>query len=470
MNRHLITLLLLLFVYGAWAQEQGAYYYCKSRKIPLVKQPTHTVADKLTQTLLGKIPLVKQPTRSMSTMYADNCGKLVMSTKYIYVKIKSEEDISVLYNTAEKYGLSVESQDEFMPLWFVLINPSFPDINSVDISNEIYETGLFEECSPDFIIDGKEISYDPYIKEQWGLYNYLTTNADICVSDAWNYSTGKGVVIAIVDEGIELTHVDLAPNIYHKSYDAMTGTSPSLVYGNHGTHCAGIAAAVRNNGTQISGVAPDAKLMSVSNNIDESELCARNMARGINWAWKNGADVISMSWACMDLGIVRDAIDSALVKGRNGKGCVLVKSAGNGHKPYITFPGTCEGVISVANMTKYGEINSSKANGSNYGDEMFVSAPGTVILSTVLNNSIDFYTGTSMAAPHVAGVAALMLERNSNLTVWQVREIIARTAKKLKTLDLSDFREYGAWSKYCGYGLIDAHKAVLESIENKKHK
>ena len=445
--RKYVILLLLILSYAGAILAQDTFYYCGGKKIPLKKSAA----------------------RSSSLIYLDENDVPMMVSDYIYVKLKSLDDVATLKEKAEQYGLSVENQDEFMPSWFVL-KKHRTGKGVVDVANALYETGLFAECLPDLATDGKEISYDPYSIDQWGLYNRMTKGADINVSEAWNYATGRGVVIAIVDEGIELTHIDLASNIFFKSYDARTGTSPSRIYGDHGTHCAGIAAAVRSNGVHIAGVAPDARLMSVSDTLDQTALAAMTHARGINWAWKNGADIISMSWSCAKNMMVVEAIDSALVRGRNGKGCVMVKSAGNGHEPYITFPGTCEGVIAVGNITKYGEINENVRNGSNYGDEMFISAPGTVIPSTVLNNKVDYYTGTSMAAPHVAGVAALMLERNPELSVWNVREILARTARKLEVMPQDVNKEFGMWDKYYGYGIVDAGKAVLESINYKNFK
>lgn len=424
---------------------QDTFYYCNGEKMPLTAAMTRSVS-------------------SSNTYYDKNGGELTL-TGYVYIKLKSPSDYEVLDRVATKYGLKIVEHDELMPLWYVLQNSNIA--STVDIANTIYETGMFAECSPDFSTSGTEISYDPDVIWQWNLYNSSNKGIDINVSKAWNCSTGRGVVIAIVDEGIDLNHKDLADNIFPESFDAREGKSPSKIYGDHGTHCAGIAAAVRNNGIQVIGVAPDAKLMSVSDVLDTTALSAYNHARGIMWAWKHGADIISCSWNCAEEYIVAEAIDSAVVRGRKGKGCIVVKSAGNGDNPFITFPGNCYGVIAVANINKYGERPKAKKYGSNYGESMFLSAPGTAICSTVPNDLTNTYSGTSMAAPHVSGVAALMLERNPELTVWQVREILARTAKKLDSMNLNINKDYGLWNKYFGYGLVDAYEAVLKSISLK---
>ena len=263
-------------------------------------------------------------------------------------------------------------------------------------------------------------------------YNAEHEGYDISVCQSWDLATGRGIKIAIVDHGIDMKHQDLAANIYPFSYDTETGTSPSKVYGKHATHCAGIAAAIRNNGIQIAGVAPDAQLMSVSNTLFGTN-GEKKLADGINWAWKNGADIISCSWWCAPNELIGEAIDAAVTKGREGKGCVFVKSAGNiriDGIEAITFPGDySKDVLAVSNMTKDGSLSTTSCHGEN----MFVAAPGTHILSTIPNNMVAYKSGTSMACPHVAGVAALVLERNPSLTAAKVREIIARNTKKIGT-------------------------------------
>lgn len=251
-----LLLLLLMFVGMCDIHAQGLFFYDGAKKCAL----TRHVA-----------------TRSLSEAYIDADGTYMEVTGSIYVKLKSLDDKGLLDAVAKKYGLTVAKQSEYLPLWFVL-RTSKRDATVLQVANEIYETGRFAVCRPDFAIDAREISYDPDVLKQWGLYNSgdshgdtvntYVAGVDINVSPAWNYSTGRGVVIAIVDEGVDRTHKDLAANIYPESYDTKTGDTESLVYGDHGTHCAGIAAAVRNNGVQVCGVAPDAKIMSVSDDYD----------------------------------------------------------------------------------------------------------------------------------------------------------------------------------------------------------
>lgn len=474
------------------ATAQNSYYYCDGNKIALVEHSskivtfasksnnivlpaavgvalTDTISDSRCNIKVYELTTSNTPTYTKSlalssasvntqSCYKTEEGRELIPDGYINVKLKSASDLALLRNIAGRNGCVIVGQNSFMPLWYSLHISTGINTNPVEAANAIYETGYFAAASPSFAMDALEISYDPNVYEQWGLYNSQYESYDISISKAWNYATGKGIKIAIVDQGIELTHQDLAANIYPLSYDTESGTSPSNVYGDHGTHCAGIAAAVRNNGIQIAGVAPDARLMSVSTILINDGNLSQKLANGINWVWKNGADIISCSWWCNNEQIIREALDSALTRGREGKGCIVVKSAGNSGKA-ITFPGDYKDVIAVAAMA----IDGSLYKSSSHGEKLFVTAPGTNILSTICGNAIGTMSGTSMAAPHVAGVAALILERNPSLSMTAVREIIGKSAKKVGTYLYDTNKEYGSWNERYGYGLIDAYNAVIST-------
>ena len=296
-----------------------------------------------------------------------------------------------------------------MPLWHILSITEATGMTSLDAANTIYETGLVASSVADLASDDMCVSYDPNVTKQWGLYNLDFEGIDINVSPAWNYATGRGVNIGILDTGIEKTHSDLARNISPLSFDTESETSPSRIYSDHGTHCAGIAAAVRNNGIFVAGVAPDAKLVAISNSLRATSNSRIKRADGFCWAWKNGVDIISNSWGSSTRhDVLEEAIDSALTKGRDGKGCVIVFAAGNDNH-IVSYPANYRD-----NILTVGAIDSTgvRTYYSNYGDKLDVVAPGHYILSTIPGNTIGWMNGTSMACPHVAGVAALILERN----------------------------------------------------------
>ena len=391
-------------------------------------------------------------------------GMELYQTLDINLKLKRESDVSLLNRLAKEYQLKIARQNQFMPLWYTVSVTPKTGKTTVEIANLLFETHLFDAVSPNFLFDGLECSYDPDFEKLWGLYNAEYLGVDMSICSAWNYATGQGVKIAIVDQGIELTHPDLAENCYILSYDTETSSSPSRVYGDHGTHCAGIAAAVRNNGLFVAGVAPEAKLISVSNRLISASVS--NLANGINWAWNNGADIISCSWWCNPSEMIEDAIDNALFLGRNRKGCIFLKSAGNNgtastpNGSSISYPGDYRAeVLTVGSISKNGE----RSYFSSTGPALDVVAPGSNIYSTVPNGGIDKKNGTSMATPHVAGLAALILERNPQLTGQQVRNIIEKSTKKVgsTSYNVNVNRTNGTWNSYYGYGLVDAHKALL---------
>lgn len=304
--------------------------------------------------------------------------------------------------------------------------------------------------------------YDPFVTQQWGLYNPDYDDIDISICGAWSYATGRGIKIGILDQGVDVNHIDLAQNIYPLSFNTESGTSPAKLYDSHGTHCAGIAAAVRNNGIQVAGVAPDAKIVSISNSLRSSTNSRLKRADGFVWAYKNGVDVISNSWgSTTQHAAINEAIADAFKYGREGKGCIIVFAAGNdGNRFPVAYPANCnDKIIAVGALDRDGTI----AYFSQTGDKLDVVAPGVDVLSTIPNNDTISWPGTSMACPHVAGLAALILERNPRLTVTQVNDLIEKNTKKVGPMVYNETRKNGTWNSHYGYGLIDAEKTLINT-------
>ena len=397
-------------------------------------------------------------------LYFKNGEKSIGTSKYFYVKIKRPNDFQVLKNFSSERNVEIISNVPNMPLWYILAVTD-SKYTSLEMSNLYYESKLFSDIDPAFIFDFKgECANDPYFKDLWGL-------GSINICKAWNLSTGSGVNVAVVDHGIDKSHNDLRQNIHPLSFNTVTGKIGSDFKSNkiHGTHVAGIISAVKDNHLQVVGVAPDAKIMSVSNPLVASENISAELASGISWAWKNGADVINNSWG--DQGgsgyeklhskILEDAISEAIAQGRNGKGTIVLFASGN-FSPKIDYPAYANPDILVIGSI---QSNKRRSNSSGYGRELDVVAPGVGILSTVPNNSVSSEDGTSMACPHVAGVAALILSVNPDLTVKQVADIIEQTAQKVGGYNYQNTytRPNGTWNNEMGYGLVDAYKALQKA-------
>lgn len=416
-------------------------------------------------------------------------GKRVNATNNFYVRLRSADDVDILHQMASQYRIDVVGYNGFMPLWYTLACTSSSLLNAMEAANLFYCSNRFASSKPEFTYSFSALhSDDELYEKQWNLHNTgqdgYPVGIDINVERAWETTKGSGVVVAVFDQGVDLYHPDLRDNILSAGYDATSNSSPSVITdsSSHGTCCAGIIAAVQDNGEGISGIAPEATILPVSVTLNSDEYTDQMLANGINWAWENGADIISNSWGGMEatnMEMLDEAIADALQRGRGGKGCVLVFSAGNDgvevHYPANSDPR----ILAVGGISPWGDRvsgdrlpdNTNVLFASNYGEKLDVVAP-SVFIRTTVNTTLDGrtpYTGnfyaTSSACPHVSGVAALLLSVDPELTVEEVAEIIESTARKVREEDLYVFENdtihvNGTWNNEVGYGLIDAAAAV----------
>lgn len=489
-----MSLLIIAYSMGVLAQ---TFYYYKGGKIPLKVNDKVSVSipknksditnvvlrnakdiDKVSDTEFEILVLKQSDFDEMSALsswkeneksvavspcYITADGIELFSTPYVNVRLKKEQDIDLLSSEAEKLGLKIVKQDALLPLWYILCVKTGNDKNALECANALWESGKFAAAVPDLSTDNELCSDDPMFDLQWGLQNFDYPGIDISGPSAWEYATGKNIKIAILDTGVDLNHIDLAPNISDLSYDTETNTSPSVVYGDHGTHCAGIAAAVKDNGIQIAGVAPDATIVSISNTLSSATNSRLKRADGIVWAYQHGVDIISNSWSSTEHHeSIDEAIHNAFIYGRQGKGCVILFASGNDttNLNIVKYPANCnDTILAVGAIGKDG----LRADYSRYGMALDLVAPGDSILSIVPNDQTMYKNGTSMACPYVAGVAALVLERNSELTVTEVNSIIQSTAKKIPDVNFNVPKPDGLWNEEYGYGLVNAYNAVVNT-------
>ena len=304
---------------------------------------------------------------------------------------------------------------------------------------------------------------------------------------AWAIEKGnREIVIAIIDSGIDYKHDDLAPKVWinpdevpdngldddgngyvddiygwdftdapnlQAEGDYIEGDNEPIDERGHGTHVAGIAGAMPDNGIGIAGVAWECPLMAIRAGLSlggSSRMQDDDSAAAIVYAADNGASVINMSWGSEHRSfVIQDAIDYAYARG-----VVLVAAAGNSQKPEAIFPAAYRKVIAVAST----EQNQQRFYQSNFGAAIDIGAPGNVILSTQINNQYRLLTGTSMASPHVAGVAALMLAKRPGLTHEEVRHILVNTADPVYREDSDELDE-----RFVGAGTVNAERALLAS-------
>ena len=332
--------------------------------------------------------------------------------------------------------------------------------------NYVFLNALQDDISPD-------PENNTYYANQWGLHNNTYPQYDINAREAWSISTGAGIKVAVIDVGFELAHPDLINNI-HSSLDCTDGADGSvngayvLTLDSHGTQCAGVIAATNNN-IGVVGVAPDSKLILLRRGYTiisggDTIFYAQNAwhINALRTAYQLGADVISNSWSVNassnNLTIFDEVLSEAYTLGRAGKGAVVVFSTGNQYKTFINYPSNSPYTISVGAMNSIGH----RCAFSNYGQDLDVVAPGYNIWTTQIipYGSYCYSSGTSFAAPMVAGVVALMLSANPNITSSEVGNIIRSTAYKLPEYDFNIPAQNGGWNNQVGYGLVDALAAV----------
>lgn len=289
---------------------------------------------------------------------------------------------------------------------------------------------------------------DPYFSYQWHM-------TQIGVETAWEQSTGAGVVVAVIDTGIKQSLKDLAGTNFTAGYDFVNNDTDPTDDQGHGSHVCGTIAQTTNNGLGVAGVAYNATIMPVKVLNELGTGTYDDIADGITWATDNGADVINLSLGGYgNLQILENAIDYAW-----SNGVVVVCAAGNDNTSNPHYPSAYSNSISVSASTS----QNTKASYSNYGDTIDIAAPGgdsgdfnddgynDMVLQNTFsgaNEGYYFFAGTSMASPHVAGVAALIKSKNQNLTNIEIRSILENTADDQGETD---------WD---GWGILNAAAAV----------
>jgi len=392
-------------------------------------------------------------------------------SNFIYIRLKSVGDIAILKELSDKYSFYIVGNMESMPLWFALSCDKNSAGNALQVANILFETGKFIAVEPDLMTDDANCVNDTYFVsgQQWNLNG--TYGINYC--GARTITRGANTVSAVLDQGIERGHPDIS-NLHPLSFDLENMASPSQIRGSHGTAVAGIIGATTNNGTGVASIAPNSRLMDISTTLAGTPLNRMRRADGLNWAWRNGADVINNSWgSSVAYTVIDEAIDSALQRGRSGRGTVVVFAAGNDYNSTVAYPAN-----SRSDILAVGAIMSSgqRASYSNYGTALDVVAPADPVTTTDLTGSAGYdptdytsvFNGTSSAAPHVAGIAALVLSVNPTLTQRQVANIIESTAREVRT-DLYTYsntagRPNGTWNNQMGYGLVNAYSAVRQTL------
>ncbi|WP_339998850.1 S8 family peptidase [Priestia aryabhattai] len=289
-----------------------------------------------------------------------------------------------------------------------------------------------EYAEPDYTLSASYTPNDPFFPYQYGPQK-------VQAPDAWDVTTSNGnIKIAIVDTGIQLNHPELSIKLW-PGYNFVEGNLVPNDGNGHGTHVAGIAAALTENSLGIAGVAPSASLIPVRALDNSGNGLLSNIANAITYSTNAGAKVINLSLGSSQSSItLENAVNYAW-----NQGVVVVAAAGNEASSTPIYPAAYQNAIAVAST----DNNDQKSDFSNFGTWVDVAAPGSTILSTYIGSYYAYLSGTSMAAPHVAGLAALLAAQGQ--TNLQIRNTIQSTCDVIPGTGV-----------YWTYGRINANRAV----------
>ncbi len=406
----------------------------------------------------------------------------------IYVELKPGTSDTEVNELLDRFGLELIPDPDGDPNVCVMRLTSESTKNPLKIANALQKSGAVILAEPDLAVKGNLTIHRPsddLFPLQWHLENQggagLTAGADVSATLAWDITRGsRNITVAVIDDGFDIGHSDFASTGKIRAPkdfgQADADPSPVSQYDNHGTACAGVAVADE-NGSGVVGMAPECGLMPIRWSGTVSDADIRDQ---FDHPRLNGADVISCSWGVTSEFFtlstsMKRSISKAASEGRSGKGCVIVFAAGNSNHDIDDPPHTRDGFAIHPDVIAVAASNSrdKRSHYSNFGDAIWVCAPssgagGLGIVTTDRRGTsgyqsgdyttVERFGGTSSATPLVAGICALMLSVNPELTAKDVKEILRETAEKIDPQG-GDYDDHGRSRDY-GYGRVDAHRAV----------
>ena len=501
------------------------------RSIAQAKLELYTVFPEQLETVMSQVRADKNVDFvSHVYKLKNNPGTLVYLSDQITIQFATWVDMNKINIIANRFNLVLDQPVTGMLNTFIFLVSKQAKQNPIKITNQLQKLSEVLAAEPNIIIE-QEPHYRPkdsLYAQQWYLNhnggNQLVAGSHISVEQAWDTTRGvRSIIVAVVDDSFDLNHPDFQGNgkivaprdLKENDFLPLPGEKET----SHGTACAGLAVA-EENGAGIVGVAPGCAMMPIRTTgfLDD-----QSIEDVFNWTVEKGASVISCSWGAsavyFPLSIrQRAAISHAATNGRNGKGCVIVFAAGNTNRPingtineqnwpknivkgntnWLSGFAVHPDVITVSASTSLNK----KAAYSNWGDNISVCAPSNnappgmwfqetgfvytqpAIVSSLFGlgiltadqlgaagydagNFTNNFGGTSSATPIVAGVAALVLSANPDLTAQQVKQILQDTADKIidnspdpqLNIDGGTYDSNGH-SQWFGYGKVNAAKAV----------
>jgi hypothetical protein len=474
-------------------------YVCRVQAAPGASASSKTLIA--APTVLAASPQVQ---RTYPVFRNPKNGLLVFAFDEIAVRVKPGVGPNDLVRLGAAHAVQVVERNRFEPDIY-LLRVGSANSSALDVANEYALSGLCVWAEPNLAGEMfKNAINDPYYPLQWHLNNTGQTGgtpgADVDAPEAWAITAGSpSIVIALIDDGCDLAHEDLAANISHNPGESGGGregngvdddhngyvddwrgwdffdndNNPDHFYRSsalegHGTATAGLAAAVGNNGIGVAGLAHRCKILPIK--IFKGNYYAGNYEVGnaIRYA-STLADVLSNSWGGGEPSeAVESAIRYALERGRGGRGCPVFFSAGNTSTSPVQYPGTSVWAIAVGAS----DYTDHRAIYSSYGPHLSFLAPSGNYTTDLTGNGAGYdggtpdttgnYTGrfggTSAACPLAAAAGALTLSLKPNLSPLQVQAILQASADKVMPSS-AQYATYGFSLQY-GYGRLNARRAL----------
>lgn len=406
------------------------------------------LTERATQIILALITSV-----SFSAWAAETEPEAVPGEYIVKLRVPVSEDKAEMNALSERLGANVKSVISNFNM-IVVQRPTFEMTKSV--RKTLAMDPMVEYVEPNYIYHANKTPNDPMLGQLWGMNNMKTPGIDIGALQAWDITTGsKEMVVAVIDTGINYNHADLKDNLWVNmaekngqpgvdddgngvvddiyGFNAIDGSGNPLDDHGHGSHCSGTIGAKGNDGKGIVGVNWNVRIMGVKF-LSASGAGSLDVAiKAIDYATKMGAHILSNSWGG---GGYSQALKEAIERS-NKAGALFVAAAGNesnNNDAHATYPATYDvpNVLAVAAVDNNGNL----ASFSNYGKtKVHVAAPGVdIVSSSISSGGYDKWSGTSMATPHVSGIAALVLANEPNLTNLQLKQRLVGTARPLSSL------------------------------------
>lgn len=360
----------------------------------------------------------------------------------IIVSFVPDTSPKAVHELARRYGARIKRHNQRLGTYLLRLEQGTAD----DVLPLLLSEPQVAWAELNFLVTGELTPLDPDYADPNKTYGPQIIRAP----EGWDITTGSpGIVVAVVDSGISPTHAEFAGRLL-PGYDFVNeDNNPADDHG-HGTHVAGIVAAAMNNGLGSTGIAPNVSLLPVKVLNASNVGTWADIADGITYAADQGAHIINLS-----LGgpVYSQTLENAVVYAA-GRGAIIVAAAGNAFSSNPFYPAYFPETVAVVATDAFDILWPY----SNFGDAVDVAAPGVNIWSTLWSatagDTFGFMTGTSMAAPHVSGLAALALAVRPDLSRADVQALIQRTA-----LDLGA----AGWDPYYGFGRIDVAAALMQA-------